>query len=511
MTTTPLSSDALAELIAAATAACEEVIQAASYNHEEDEVGVRVCCGVISYRDHKPDCYALRLQNALSAVAVAPPNATLPPVDKFPPRPSGYNDSTADPDSPLERWGKPRHEGSKLMLQPLPDGYWTPWHIANDLLRAEAALTTTPQKFAPGADQIIRDLMELVEARCGDWENADFNLAYQRAEEYLAAGLDAGPAPVVASGDAAETITDAMIAQWNAERDHGTTSAVGEYTPSEFWLILDELVRLRTLNKSVPVGNMTTIPEAVRLEADPMVEGIAHTGDWTIAISPWCMRVADERYAAGWNACRAHVASMRVSSEVEECDPSEVDDRGEYVRHCADKLEEFGLVVTARALRDIAEEYEALPAHPAASPEDLAGALRSIAEGNLGDQPWQANYDRIRQIARNALTPSTHDAPLAKTAREISEALAASDLHFDAGSAARAFAAVVPRSGNRLYSLIMISGVSDMNDTFIGWFPRESVARAVGDWWLQEDAKCAPEYREYRVAPAAFDKDASHE
>ncbi|MCX7585062.1 hypothetical protein [Phenylobacterium sp. 58.2.17] len=35
---------------------------------------------------------------------------------------------------------------------------------------------------------------------------------------------------------------------------------------------------------------------------------------------------------------------------------------------------------------------------------DALSALRSIAEGNLGDRPWQAGYDTIRQVARNALS-----------------------------------------------------------------------------------------------------------
>lgn len=30
-------------------------------------------------------------------------------------------------------------------------------------------------------------------------------------------------------------------------------------------------------------------------------------------------------------------------------------------------------------------------------------ALRNIAEGNLGDEPWQANYEKIREVARAAL------------------------------------------------------------------------------------------------------------
>ena len=33
----------------------------------------------------------------------------------------------------------------------------------------------------------------------------------------------------------------------------------------------------------------------------------------------------------------------------------------------------------------------------------LIDALRRIAEGNLGDYPWQANYAQIKEIARAAL------------------------------------------------------------------------------------------------------------
>lgn len=39
----------------------------------------------------------------------------------------------------------------------------------------------------------------------------------------------------------------------------------------------------------------------------------------------------------------------------------------------------------------------------------LEEALRKIAEGNLGDDPWQANYDRIRNVARNALKVNGND------------------------------------------------------------------------------------------------------
>ena len=35
-----------------------------------------------------------------------------------------------------------------------------------------------------------------------------------------------------------------QIAEWRKVRGHGMVSAVGEYTPSEFWLLLDSFERL---------------------------------------------------------------------------------------------------------------------------------------------------------------------------------------------------------------------------------------------------------------------------
>ena len=42
---------------------------------------------------------------------------------------------------------------------------------------------------------------------------------------------------------------------------------------------------------------------------------------------------------------------------------------------------------------------------------DAEAALRSIAEGNLGDASWQANYETIKQVARNAIS---HAGPVAR-------------------------------------------------------------------------------------------------
>ena len=56
-------------------------------------------------------------------------NETLPPADEGPVQ------RTVRPHAPtLERWGR-GPEGTPHLLQRLPDGYWTPWHVA------EAALT----------------------------------------------------------------------------------------------------------------------------------------------------------------------------------------------------------------------------------------------------------------------------------------------------------------------------------------------------------------------------------
>lgn len=48
------------------------------------------------------------------------------------------------------------------------------------------------------------------------------------------------------------------------------------------------------------------------------------------------------------------------------------------------------------------EKQQADIARLAASAPAMLETLRSIAEGNLGDDPWQANYAKIKQVAANA-------------------------------------------------------------------------------------------------------------
>lgn len=77
-----------------------------------------------------------------------------PDESKLPPRPAGHNGPDADPDSPLVRYGRASKEGGAL-LEPMADGYWTPWHIANEMLRATSGVPTV----APTLPQSLLDLI----------------------------------------------------------------------------------------------------------------------------------------------------------------------------------------------------------------------------------------------------------------------------------------------------------------------------------------------------------------
>lgn len=43
-------------------------------------------------------------------------------------------------------------------------------------------------------------------------------------------------------------ITEKQISEWREMRNEGMVSAIGEYTPAEFWEVLDEIERLRAEN-----------------------------------------------------------------------------------------------------------------------------------------------------------------------------------------------------------------------------------------------------------------------
>lgn len=62
---------AVAELIEATKAVADEhfgPLAHTDYYDEDDEVGTRVCCGVLSYKPHTAVCPAVRLRAALAKV-----------------------------------------------------------------------------------------------------------------------------------------------------------------------------------------------------------------------------------------------------------------------------------------------------------------------------------------------------------------------------------------------------------------------------------------------------------
>lgn len=54
------------------------------------------------------------------------------------------------------------------------------------------------------------------------------------------------PLPAPAPADAAGVIPQYVRDGWRREKGNGMTSAVGEYTPAEFWTLLDAYERLLT-------------------------------------------------------------------------------------------------------------------------------------------------------------------------------------------------------------------------------------------------------------------------
>lgn len=88
------------------------------------------------------------------------------------------------------------------------------------------------------------------------------------------------------------------------------------------------------------------------------------------------------------------------------------------------ELAAFGAHVTAE--KD--EEIERLKVRL----ENAYNALRRIAEGNLGDAAWQANYERIRHVARNALDGEKDDVRLTREAADEIARLRADKARLDA-------------------------------------------------------------------------------
>lgn len=101
--------------------------------------------------------------------------------------------------------------------------------------------------------------------------------------------------------------------------------------------------------------------------------------------------------------------------------PIDAADNVEYVRHCADKLEAFGLRVTAGALRVIAEDYAAL-AHTRQTATAADEAVDYVAIANrtqaiTGRSVWPSTVKAILEAARPAPTSSTSDS-IARTLQQ---------------------------------------------------------------------------------------------
>lgn len=74
-------------------------------------------------------------------------------------------------------------------------------------------------------------------------------------------------------------ITDELIAEWEAERGNGMMSSVGEYTPEEFWWLLDEVKRLRA----------DTVRQGATGELVLTQQALMQIVDYVLADEPSCL------------------------------------------------------------------------------------------------------------------------------------------------------------------------------------------------------------------------------
>lgn len=100
-----------------------------------------------------PPAWPSRLQRAAELLehpqASAPVPAVAEPSDglvealpTLPPRPP-VRERHSSP-SPLTRWGIQWNGPEQAIALPIDDGYWTPWHVADELLRQALAIAPAP-------------------------------------------------------------------------------------------------------------------------------------------------------------------------------------------------------------------------------------------------------------------------------------------------------------------------------------------------------------------------------
>jgi hypothetical protein len=135
--------------------------------------------------------------------------------------------------------------------------------------------------------------------------------------------------------------------------------------------------------------------------------------------SDW-MAEDDRDFRRELDAALAALASLptitQVSQDVEPAAVEAMARARDIAGGCADRVRHLGLRDEAHRLDAVVELCRRALSHavsqdvpaPAAGVREAAleATLRHIAEGNLGDEPWQANYDLIRDVARAALNPT---------------------------------------------------------------------------------------------------------
>lgn len=99
--------------------------------------------GRTCYLHHKLECAVCA---AYLDEGIAPPPERAPGGDELPPFPS----RAVEDDGRLQRWGVTWPTTDKILHSRMPDGYWTPWHLANEALRAAST----------GADATLRAALE---------------------------------------------------------------------------------------------------------------------------------------------------------------------------------------------------------------------------------------------------------------------------------------------------------------------------------------------------------------
>ena len=137
-----------------------------------------------------------------------------------------------------------------------------------------------------------------VAASDAQWINHPQTIEAKRQWDDLAKALGAdGDSPDAVFAEA--ELTAGTLQRMNDLLDRIAVIVKGPNQPGTAWgwEDLPEKVEALVLAPQAPPAAEPVYPSAFNM-------GIARAGDWVIELSVGCNRVCDERYAAGWNACR---------------------------------------------------------------------------------------------------------------------------------------------------------------------------------------------------------------